>query len=185
MTPTIFNRLEESLMALFLVIMTVMTFLQVVLRYVFDSGLIWSLEATTYSFGWLVLLGMSNGIRANTHLAVDLVVNSLSPGVARAAALLAVALSLFYAGLMGYGSFIFVDRLMELGNLARDIPLPRWLLLIILPAGFGLLGFRLLQATVEIMRGTRVALGHQESGKAGHNDSADDASSGEENGGPA
>ncbi len=178
-----FVRLEESLMALFLVIMTVMTFLQVVLRYVFDSGLIWSLEATTYSFGWLVLLGMSNGIRTNTHLAVDLVVNSLSPHLARAAALLAVALSLFYAGLMGYGSFIFVDRLMELGNLARDIPLPRWLLLVILPLGFGLLGFRLIQAAVEIMRGTRVALGHQESGKSGLFSSADDAAPGKENGG--
>lgn len=178
-----FVQLEEGLMALFLVIMTVMTFLQVVLRYVFDSGLIWSLEATTYSFGWLVLLGMSNGIRTNTHLAVDLVVNSLSPSVARAAALLAVALSLFYAGLMGYGSFVFVDRLMELGNLARDIPLPRWLLLIILPVGFGLLGLRLLQATVEIMRGTRGALGHQESGKVDRIDTLEDTDSGKENGG--
>lgn len=185
MTSTIFNRLEESLMALFLVIMTVMTFLQVVLRYVFDSGLIWSLEATTYSFGWLVLLGMSNGIRANTHLAVDLVVNSLSPAVAKTAAMAAVALSLFYAGLMGYGSIIFVDRLMELGNLARDIPVPRWLLLIILPTGFGLLGFRLIQAAVEIMRGTRVALGHQESGKSNLFDAADGDPSGDENGGPA
>ena len=97
----------------------------------------------------------------------------------------AVALSLFYAGLMGYGSIIFVDRLMELGNLARDIPLPRWLLLISLPTGFGLLGFRLIQAAVEIMRGTRVALGHQENGKSNLFDAADGDPTSDKNGGSA
>ncbi len=159
---SIFNRIEEGLMAFFLLIMVVMTFLQVVLRYVFETGLIWSLEATTYSFGWLVLLGVSSGIRTNTHIAVDLVAGGLSPVLRLLTALAAVALSLFYAGLMGYGSYVYVDRLYELGNFARDLPFPRWALLSILPIGFGLLGVRLFQAAYEIVKGTRASLGQQE-----------------------
>ena len=161
-----FNRIEEGLMALFLMVMTVLTFTQVVLRYGFNSGFVWSLEATTYSFGWLVVLGISSGIRTNTHIAVDLAVGSLSPAIRRAAALLAVSVCLAYAVLMGYGSYLFVDRLMELGNDARDIPVKRWLLVIILPIGFGLLGLRLVQAGFEIWSGTRKSLGHQEEGSA-------------------
>lgn len=160
-----FDKLEEWLMAVFLLIMTVMTFLQVVLRYVFDSGLVWSLEATTYSFGWLVLLGMSSGIRTNSHIAVDLVVGTLSPWLRMLAALGAVVFSLFYAGLMGYGGLIFVERLMDLGNFARDIALPRWLLMVILPIGFGLLGLRLVQASIDIIKGSRTTLGQQENVK--------------------
>ena len=46
-------------MATFLAFMTLLTAIQVLLRYGFNTGLIWSLEATTYSFAWLVLLGMA------------------------------------------------------------------------------------------------------------------------------
>jgi len=35
---------------------------QVVLRYVFNGGFTWALEATTYLFGWMVLIGMSYGV---------------------------------------------------------------------------------------------------------------------------
>ena len=50
------NRLEEGLMATLLALMTLLTFVQVVLRYAFNSGLVWSVEATSYSFAALVLI---------------------------------------------------------------------------------------------------------------------------------
>ena len=64
-------------MALALAFMTIITFVQVVLRYVFGTGLVWSLEATTYTFAWLVLIGMSYGVRTRAHIAVDLFSNRL------------------------------------------------------------------------------------------------------------
>ncbi len=44
------HRAEEGLIALILGLMTVLTFIQVVLRYVFNSGSIWQLEANFYLF---------------------------------------------------------------------------------------------------------------------------------------
>ena len=38
--------------------MTLLTFVQVVLRYVFAGGFVWSLEVTQYLFAWLVLIGI-------------------------------------------------------------------------------------------------------------------------------
>ena len=70
---SILERFEEIAMASLLAFMTLLTFTQVVLRYVFNSGWVWSLEATTYAFAALVLVGMSYGVRTNSHIAVDLI----------------------------------------------------------------------------------------------------------------
>ena len=155
------DRLEELLTAAILAIMTSLTFSQVVLRYVFDTGLVWLLEATIYLFSWLVLIGISSGIRTDSHIAVELVTEYLSPRAQRVVAVTAVALSLLYAVLMFAGSFTLIQRLYDFGSLAHDIPLPRWVLLSSLPIGFALLGLRLGQAATGIWKGTRGALGHR------------------------
>ena len=146
------DRLEEAFMAFALAAMTIVTFVQVVLRYVFESGFVWSLEVTTYTFGWLVLVGMSYGVRTKAHIAVDLVTQRLAEPAARIVALSALALSLAYCALMFYGSAVFIDRLITLGNDARDIPLPRWMLTGIMPIAFVLLAFRLVQAGWRYLR---------------------------------
>lgn len=131
-------------MAFLLAFMTLLTFAQVVLRYVFNSGWVWSLEATTYSFAALVLVGMSYGVRTNSHIAVDLVTRRLPPNIRRVVAIAAVALCLLYCGMMLYGSAVLVERLSVLGNNARDIPVAKWILTLIMPLGFVLLGYRFL-----------------------------------------
>ena len=59
MLSKIINRLEESVIAFLLAAMTIITFSQVVARYVFNTGTVWALELTTFCFAWLVLFGMS------------------------------------------------------------------------------------------------------------------------------
>jgi C4-dicarboxylate transporter DctQ subunit len=140
------DRAEEAFMAFALATMTTLTFVQVILRYFFHSTLVWSLEATTYTFGWLVVVGMAYGVRTRAHIAVDLLTRKLAPGGQRMVAMLALAVCLSYCLLMIWGSARFVSGLMTLGHFAQDIPLPRWLLASILPAGFALLALRLLQA---------------------------------------
>lgn len=160
------NRLEEGLLATLLAFMTVLTFVQVVLRYAFNSGLVWSLEATTYSFAALVLVGMSYGVRAKSHIAVDLFTKKMPRRIRHYVSLLAVLLCLLYAGLMLYGSSVFVERLFILGNNARDIALPKWLLTATMPLGFGLLAFRFLEAGWYVLRHGGAQL---ETGGAGDN----------------
>jgi C4-dicarboxylate transporter DctQ subunit len=149
----VINRLEESLMALFLAVMTFLTALQVILRYVFNSGLIWSLEATTYSFAWLVLLGMSYGVRTRSHIAVDLLVSRLNNRSLQVATYLCLLVCIAYALLMLYGGSIFVFRLLELGNDARDLPIARWILTIMLPLGFALLTLRFMELGWSLFKG--------------------------------
>jgi C4-dicarboxylate transporter DctQ subunit len=151
----IVDRLEEGFLAIALAFMTIVTFVQVVLRYVFGTGLVWSVEATVYTFAWLVLIGMSYGVRTQAHIAVDLVTRRLPRSAARAVSYFALAAGLAYCALMIAGGAGFIERSFALGNYARDIPLPRWLLTGIMPIAFGLLAARLLQAAFRAHVATR------------------------------
>src|SRR3546814_17805294 len=83
MLSRIVNRLEEGFIALFLGGMVLITFSQVVARYVFNSGAVWALELTTYLFAWLVLIGASYGVKIGAHLGVDAFVK-MFPEIGRA-----------------------------------------------------------------------------------------------------
>ena len=52
-----------------------MTFTNVVLRYGFNTGLIWGLEMVSFLFAWLVLFGISYAVKVTAHLGVDAIIN--------------------------------------------------------------------------------------------------------------
>ena len=147
------NRLEEGALAVLLAFMVIVTFAQVVMRYVFGTGLLWGQEATLYAFAWLVVFGLSYGIRTRAHLGIDIVVKLLATPRRRAIGLIAIAACVAYAALMTYGASTYVATLHSVGIEAEDIPVERWLLSLIMPFGFLLLGFRLACEAVRILRG--------------------------------
>ena len=85
------DQIEETLIAVLLGLMTIITFANVVTRYVFNSNILWALELTVFLFAWLVLLGASYGAKMNAHLGVDLVDDMVSPPVRRLLGLISVS----------------------------------------------------------------------------------------------
>jgi C4-dicarboxylate transporter DctQ subunit len=151
-------KLEEGVIAFLLAAMTILTFVQVVLRYGFNSGLFWALEATTYMFGWLVLFGMSYGVKVGSHIGVDVLVKLLPKAGQRAVGVAAGLLCMLYAAIVFYGGYVYAEKMHTLGVEAEDLPIQRWLLIIILPIGFGLLFLRLAQTTWRIVTGRQTGL---------------------------
>jgi len=99
------HEFEETFIAVILGLMTVITFANVVLRYVFNSSLIWGLELTSALFAWLVLFGMSYAVKVTAHLGVDAVINILPHRGRRILALVAAACCLAYAFLLMKGAW--------------------------------------------------------------------------------
>lgn len=147
------HRIEEGLIALILGAMTLLTFVQVVLRYGFNSGFIWALEANFYLFSWLVMIGISYCVRVRAHIGVDAAVRLFSPRWRRIIGIVVVLLALLYTGLMIYGSLAYIDRMMIIDIEAEDIPVKRWILSLCLPIGFVLLLIRLLEMGWRIITG--------------------------------
>ncbi len=101
----VINEIEETLIALILGLMTIITFANVVARYVFNTNILWALETTVFLFAWLVLIGASYCVKTRAHLGVDVVVNMVQPGLRRVFALIAVAACLVFSVLLLIGAW--------------------------------------------------------------------------------
>ena len=101
----IIHSLEETLIAVILGLMTLITFINVVLRYVFNDALIWGLEVTLILFAWLVLLGISYGFKVTSHLGVDAVINLFATPGRRILALISALCCIVYAVLLLKGAW--------------------------------------------------------------------------------
>ncbi|WP_172295652.1 TRAP transporter small permease [Pseudoruegeria sp. HB172150] len=101
----VINTIEETLIAVLLGLMTLVTFVNVVLRYGFNTSLIWGLEVTLILFAWLVLFGISYGFKVTAHLGVDALTNVFPPAGRRVLALIAAACCIVYALLLLKGAW--------------------------------------------------------------------------------
>ena len=159
----IFDRIEELIVIVMLALMTLLTFLQVVMRYGFNSGFTWAVELTTIFFAVMIFVGISYGVRTGAHIGVDALIKKFPPGVGRAISIVVVLLCLFYAGLVIYGSWVYVSKMKMVGVELDDLPLPIWVVRAILPIGYALLSLRFIQVLWALITGRsdRLHLGNE------------------------
>lgn len=92
--------------------MIIVSFLQVVFRYVFHNSLTWSEELARYLFVWSAFLGAAIAYDAARHVEMDLVTSMLKSGmkkIFRVVSYVIIAIFLFYT--IRYG-FEIVGRTM-------------------------------------------------------------------------
>lgn len=169
------DQIEETSIAICLGLMTLITFANVVARYVFNDNILWALETTVFLFAWLVLLGASYGVKKHFHIGVDVLINAVPPGVKKLFAILSVIACLAFSILLLIGSwnywypFVTTRAFLE----TEDVPipeflqflatwlnegeryekLPRFIPYFALPLGLALLTFRLLQVAWQVLTG--------------------------------
>lgn len=145
------NHIEEWLITFLLASMTILTFSQVVARYVFNSGAVWALEVTTYLFAWLVLLGASYIIKCGAHIAVDSVVNLFSKKNRKIITLFAISACMIFVIIMFIGSYEYISLLKDIDIEMEDLPVLEWQAKIILPLGFALMFYRLIEVMLDVI----------------------------------
>ena len=104
---TFIDRIEETLIAIILGIMTLITFANVITRYLFNFNILCGLEVTVFLFAWLVILGASYAMKKGAYLGVDAIINMVSPPTRRLFGLLAGSCVLLFSFLMLKGAWDF------------------------------------------------------------------------------
>lgn len=115
------DELEETVIALLLGLMTIITFINVVLRYGINSsfgrwlegllgldlpgGLSWGLEMTSFLFAWLVLFGVSYAVKKTANLGVDAVLNVVSTPTRKVLTIIAALVCVAYSFLLLKGAW--------------------------------------------------------------------------------
>lgn len=123
------DEVEETLIAVILALMTLITFANVIARYVFNDNILWALEMTVFLFAWLVLLGASYGVKKSVHIGVDVIVAAVNPRLRKILTLISVTACIAFAVLLLIGSwqywYPFVTKRAFLET--NDVPMPEFL----------------------------------------------------------
>jgi len=147
------NKLEEAIISLLLVAMTLLVFWEVILRFGFGTGVSWGQEATLLISAWFVLFGASYGLKVGAHIGVDAFVRLFGPRGRRVLSGIAMVLALVYCGLFLYGSWIYLAKMKMIGIELEDIEVQAWIAHSILLIGFAFLSVRLLELLWRIITG--------------------------------
>ncbi len=193
------DQIEETLIAVILGLMTLITFANVIARYVFNSNILWALETTVFLFAWLVLIGAAYAVKKNMHIGVDILVRAMPVSLQKSFAIVAVIACLVFSGLVMYGAFEywlpfagerawyevddipmpetlqFLSQSMNEGE--RWEKLPRFIPYFCLPFGFTLLTFRFLQVARRVLSGEQLFLVASHDSDDASVDKPDDSSS--------
>ena len=188
--PKAVEKIEDNLLIILMALLTIVSFTQVVARYGFNTGWSAALEFTMTTFSWLILIGMSYGIKRSSHLGVDILLKIVSKPVARWLAIFGAASGLIYGLILLDASWLkavgietrsgaieYWSKMYKVNIGTEELRWPiwiqeafgvkdrvqRWVVLIILPISLALLCYRSLQAMVQIYRGERemVIAGHE------------------------
>jgi C4-dicarboxylate transporter DctQ subunit len=153
MLNRIVNSLEEAIISILLASMTLLVFVEVVLRFGFGTGMMWAQELTLLLSAWMVLFGVSYGLKVGSHIGVDALVKILPQKTRRVISMGAVIACLGYCVLFLQGSWIYLEKMHMIGIELEDMPIPKWIGHSILLIGMVLIAIRLLQLLWAIYTG--------------------------------
>ena len=189
-SPKAVEKFEDNLLIILMGLLTVVSFSQVIARYGFNTGWSGALEFSMVLFSWLILTGMSYGIKRSSHLGVDILLKATPKPIAKWLAIFGASTGLIYGLILLDASWLkavgvdtrsgaidYWSKMYKINIGTEELRWPvwiqetfgvedrvqRWLVLIILPISLALVSFRSLQAMFEIYRGDRemVIAGHE------------------------
>jgi len=155
-----FNRLldhlEEWLIASFMAIATLITFIAVVLRYTTGAGIPWAQELTIYMFIWMAKFGAAYGVRTGIHVGVDVLVRKLRPSRQRFFVMLGLLMGAFFTAVVALLGVKFVLFMHDAGQTSPDLDWPMWIIYLGVPLGSSLMCYRFLQVLVRFVKTDRL-----------------------------
>ena len=140
--------------------MVIVTFVVVVMRYVFDAGLIWMQESVVWMHATVFMLGAAYTLRDEEHVRVDVFYRSMSARHRAWVDLIGVVIFLFPLCLfLAWNSFDFVTQSWSLREVSREsgglpypfVPMLKSVLLL-MPLTVGLQGLSLFLKSLKTLR---------------------------------
>ena len=149
MLKKIWDNLEEFFIIPLIFAMSIIIFIQVICRYVFQNSLTWSEELARYMFVWLVYFSVSFTARREKHIRIDAAINlypkKLRPYVEILSEIIVLAFSIFIAvtGVTVY------HKIAWSGQMSPAIRIPKQFVYAAPMVGMALTAIRQLQCIVK------------------------------------
>ncbi|MEE2951225.1 MAG: TRAP transporter small permease [Pseudomonadota bacterium] len=143
---------EKIVCAVIFIVMTVLGFANVVVRYLTSYSFASTQEVLLNGFLLMTVFGAAIAARRGEHLAVTLVSDILPAGARKVVIVFAMALSVALLALSAwYCADLLVNQYAS-GVTSPGLGLPAWYYSLALPFGFLLIAFRLIQSAIGDLR---------------------------------
>jgi len=142
------NNIERVILLILLAAMTVVTVLQVFMRYVMESSLTWSEELARFCFIWLVYIGISYGVKRAKHVRVEAILSIVKRRGKFVINLIANVLFLYFAIYATYYGFTIMNTIQMSGQMAPSLGIPMSIMYLGMPIGMVLTVIRLIQRII-------------------------------------
>mgnify|MGYP001029980820 CR=1 FL=1 len=131
------NRMEEICCVSALLAASALIFVNVLMRYLFRSGLNWSEELIRYLFVVVTFLGLSLGVRKKARISIDILELSLKSDLAKKnLELLINIVQLIFAGVVMVISFYYSRFIFSTRQVSSALELPMFYLYLFIAFGF-------------------------------------------------
>lgn len=144
---------EETVCVILFSGMVILTFTQVLSRFVFNLSLGWSEEVSRFMFVWLVYISAAMAAKHRRHIRVELIDQFLPRSISKWAGLLSDLLWIVYALIVAFQGYNVAMMIMGHGQLSPATQIPMGYVYMVIPLGFILIAFRVLQGIVARFRG--------------------------------
>lgn len=127
--------------------------MQVVLRYVFNTGFPWSEGIFVMLTVWAMLIAGSRAVRDGLHVRVDIVLHYVPPRVRVAFDVVSLAASWALTGYFAYCGYLYMRFVRSIEAVSAEAYLPEWIIYLIVPIAMGAFFIRYLLKFIAWLRG--------------------------------
>lgn len=96
------DKIVKYFLAILMIVITCLTFYQIIMRFVFNNASSWSEEATRFLFIWANFIAAGIGIREHIHIGIDIIVNMMPFGLQKIINVLIYAIISIFGGWLSY-----------------------------------------------------------------------------------
>jgi C4-dicarboxylate transporter, DctQ subunit len=147
------DKSEQFLVVILLGLASYLTFQEVVLRYIFNTGWSGSYEITIMSLIWCTFIGVSLGVKENIHIGVDVLVVKFGPKTQRVIVIISILLCLLFGIVVAVKGFAFAKFISRGHLLSRDLRIPMEIGYMAVPVGGVLIALRFIERLVHVLKG--------------------------------
>jgi|SRR5690625_4618554 len=145
------SRLEEIFVSVLLVVLVLFTFVNVLLRYVFQYSISGSVEFSILLFAWIIFVGTSMAVKSGSHIKINLIESFLSEKSKQITTMAISLLILMISLYMSIHGFIYSYKVV--GETLGSTNIPKVFVYLSFPVGFILSSVHLLHYFIIIFSG--------------------------------
>ena len=140
-TDEVIDRVEQTLITILLSLMIAIAFLQIVLRNIFATGIVWADPLVRNLVLWVGFVGAAIATREGKHITIDMLPQRVPQQVKAIIGIIIQLFAAFICALLTFASVKFVKNEALMGSITFA-GIPAWVPQLILPITFGIMSLR-------------------------------------------